>query len=442
MDSPGHHMTSVGGETRSEIVSLRPESQRSSASPAVAGSDRGHGLRILMLSPQPFFRARGTPFSVLHRIRGIVAAGHHVDLLAYPFGSDVPLPELSIVRCARPPFVNDVGIGPSLAKVGLDISMFMSARQMLANGDYDLVHSHEEAAFFGVALARRHGLRHIYDMHSSLPQQLANFRAYNWGPFRSLFSRLERYALQNSAGIITVCPDLEEIVRGTCPDTPHAMIENTADDTNIFGFDEKDVRKEWGLSGKKVIVYTGTLEAYQGIDMLISGMAGVRAKIPDAHLLIVGGQPRQIEQYRKLVSDVGVEKAVTFTGTRPPSDMPSFTRAADVIVSPRSRGTNTPAKVYGYLRTGRPLVATDLLTHTQVLDSSIAHLVPATARGLREGLLKVLSDRTYADRISAAALKLAGEQFSDDVYLSRVGQFYEQVRQRLESRDRAAAEVV
>ena len=44
-----------------------------------------------MIAPQPFFRARGTPFSVLHRIRALVLLGHSVDLVTYPFGEPVPL---------------------------------------------------------------------------------------------------------------------------------------------------------------------------------------------------------------------------------------------------------------------------------------------------------------------------------------------------------------
>ena len=41
---------------------------------------------------------------------------------------------------------------------------------------YDAVHSHEEGAAIGLVLAAMLGVPHLYDMHSSLPQQLANFK--------------------------------------------------------------------------------------------------------------------------------------------------------------------------------------------------------------------------------------------------------------------------
>ena len=67
-----------------------------------------------------------------------------------------------------------------------------------------------------------------------------------------------------------------------------------------------------------------------------------------------------------------------FTGERPASEIPDLLAAADVLVSPRSRGTNTPLKIYQYLRSGRVIVATRLLTHTQVLDDGVAILTDAT----------------------------------------------------------------
>ena len=65
-----------------------------------------------MLAPEPFFEPRGTPFSEYHRIKTLVELGHHVDLVTYPIGRDVDLPNLRIFRSLRPPFVRKVRIGP------------------------------------------------------------------------------------------------------------------------------------------------------------------------------------------------------------------------------------------------------------------------------------------------------------------------------------------
>ncbi len=69
-------------------------------------------LRILMLAPEPFFEPRGTPFSEYHRIKALVEQGHHVDLVTYPIGANVDLPNLRIIRSVSMPFVKKVPIGP------------------------------------------------------------------------------------------------------------------------------------------------------------------------------------------------------------------------------------------------------------------------------------------------------------------------------------------
>ena len=80
-------------------------------------------MRILMIAPEPFFEPRGTPFSEYHRIRALLELGHTVDLVTYPFGRDVSLPGLRVFRCARPPLMTGIGIGPSWRKLPLDLAL-------------------------------------------------------------------------------------------------------------------------------------------------------------------------------------------------------------------------------------------------------------------------------------------------------------------------------
>jgi glycosyltransferase involved in cell wall biosynthesis len=380
-----------------------------------------------MIAPQPFFRARGTPFSILHRIRALLEAGHSVDLVTYPFGEDMNLPGLRILRSHRPPFIRDVKIGPSLAKLILDIPLYVGAARALRERRYDVLHSHEEAAFFAMRLARQHGLRHVYDMHSSLPHQLRNFQAYELGPVRQIFRLLEKRVLQTCDGVITICSELADIVREESPSIPHAMIENTADDTKVFGRKATDVRAELDLRDKRIILYTGTFEPYQGIDILLRGFARILRDKRDAHLLMVGGQREQVDRYVRIAQSLGLGAAVTFTGSIHPSRIPAFIEAADLIVSPRSHGRYTPLKIYNYMRSQRPLVATDLPTHTQTLDANVALLVPPTDEGLASGIAHILENPALGKQLADAAAMRAEKRFSDAAYIAKVSRFYEDV---------------
>src|SRR5690606_17205976 len=139
----------------------------------------GRRRRILMVAPQPFFRPRGTPFSVLHRIRALLRLGHSVELVTYPFGDDPGVDGLVIHRSPRLPGVSDVAIGPSVAKLALDAPLFRLAGRLARTGRFDLLHTHEEAGFHGAWLAPRGGLPHGDDLHPTPPPQHSNHRHRN-----------------------------------------------------------------------------------------------------------------------------------------------------------------------------------------------------------------------------------------------------------------------
>lgn len=384
-------------------------------------------LNILMVAPQPFFSARGTPFSVLHRIRALVQEGHRVDLITYPIGEDVEMEGLTIFRSRAIPFIKKIKIGPSIPKIFLDLFLYFETVKALKSNEYDILHSHEEAAFFCVRLARKFGLVHIYDMHSSLPQQLSNFKAFNFRLFKSVFEGLENYVLKSCDGVITICDDLARVVNEKCPEKPHKMIENIGEDSKVFTSVNEDLKNNLFLHEKRVLLYTGTFEAYQGIDLLLDSMTQVLPRIINAVLVLVGGTDEQVKYYSNMSAQLGIENSVRFVGTVHPSRIPNFLKLADVIVSPRSRGTNTPLKIYGYMRTEVPLVATDRHTHTQILNPDIAELVSPDKTGLANGICLVLEDKNYAAKIAATARRFADENFSDDKYIAMVAELYNNV---------------
>ena len=375
-----------------------------------------------MIAPEPFFEPRGTPFSEFHRIRALTALGHQVDLVTYPFGQHVSMPGLRVFRSLRPPFVNAVKIGPSLAKLPLDAMLTLTAIRRALSGRYDAIHSHEEGGLIGAVLAWLLRVPHLYDMHSSLPQQLTNF-AFSRSPLiRRAFLAIERFMIRRSRVVIVICPSLEDTVKAIEPEARVVLIENapgSAEDAATPA-QASDVRRSLGLGLETpVVLYTGTFEAYQGLDLLFDAMADVRRERPDVRLVLAGGQPDQIERARQQARAAGVEEATIFAGQRPASEIPAYLLAADLLVSPRSTGTNTPLKIYQYLRSGRVIVATRLLTHTQVLSDEVAILTEPSAAGFARGILQAVNDPASAKRIGEAAKRLADTRYTYDAYLQR-----------------------
>ncbi len=170
------------------------------------------------------------------------------------------------------------------------------------------------------------------------------------------------------------------------------------------------------------MLYTGTFEAYQGLDLLFAAMAIVQRGRSDARLLLAGGKPAQVQAAMGRARAAGIDDVTIFAGERPAEEIPAYLRAAHALVSPRSRGTNTPLKIYQYLRAGRPTVATRLLTHTQVLSDETAILTEATAEGFAHGILLALSDVAHAEAVGRRARELAETKYSYDAYLDKTRQ--------------------
>jgi glycosyltransferase involved in cell wall biosynthesis len=382
-------------------------------------------VRILMIAPEPFFEPRGTPFSEFHRIRALTALGHHVDLVTYPFGQSVSMPGLRVFRSLRPPFVDHVKIGPSLAKIPLDALLALSALRRALSGRYDVVHSHEEGGLIGAILAMLLRVPHLYDMHSSLPQQLSNFAFSRSRIIKSVFLAIERFMIRRSRVVIVICPSLEETVKAIEPGAQTVLIENApgSSEDEATPAAAAAVRRSLQLDpSTPVVLYTGTFEAYQGLDLLFAAMAIVRRTRPDARLVLAGGRADQVTKAREQALAAGIEDVTMFAGERPASEIPAYLLAADLLVSPRSRGTNTPLKLYQYLRSGKAIVATRLLTHTQVLSDDTAILTGATPQEYAEGILAGLTDTARAATLGRQARTLAETKYSYDAYLDKTRQ--------------------
>lgn len=387
-------------------------------------------LRILMLAPEPFFEPRGTPFSEYHRIKALGELGHHIDLVTYPIGRDVELPNLTIYRAWRPPFVRKVRIGPSPTKLLLDGLMLFTILRRVMTTKYDAIHSHEEMGLVGVWLARWLRIPHLYDMHSSLPQQLNNFKYSRSSALRRLFLWAEDRMVRGSQVVITICRELQDTVEHMGVGERALLIEN------VMGGDVEDtpslspdvIRSRWKIPpDAPLVLYTGTFEAYQGVDLLIDASARLARTHPHARVLVVGGEPAQVKAAEATALERGAASVMMFTGQQPARDIPAFVAACDLLVSPRVRGTNTPLKIYSYLRSGKPIVATDLRTHTQVLSADVARLVAPEPAAFAAAIADLIDRPAERQRLADAARALAAEKYSREAYVRRTAEAYERL---------------
>lgn len=385
-------------------------------------------MRILVLAPQPFFAERGTPIAVRSLVEELNEMGHEVDLLTYHEGEDVDLGGIRHVRAAGAPGLQDIPPGFSLKKVACDISFFLRASGLVWRGDYDLVHAVEESAFMGLLFKTVGNVPFVYDMDSSLPEQLTSQFGGLPSPVSGALERAERRAIRSSLAVLTVCERLEDRAVDAAGSSGKV---GRVEDYSLLGEvrdDVEDLHETIGSPGP-IVLYVGNLQPYQGVDLLVEAFPHALREVPEVQLVVIGGSPENVEAYRERAVDVGISDRSHFLGPRPVENLAGYLHQATVLASPRTSGTNTPMKIYSYLDSGVPIVATRLETHTQVLNDDISVLAPPEAEPYGRALGGLLADPERRKRISERARIVADEEYSREAFGRKVRSFYRRVEE-------------
>jgi glycosyltransferase involved in cell wall biosynthesis len=269
-----------------------------------------------------------------------------------------------------------------------------------------VVHSHEEGALVGLVVARLLGVPHVYDMGNGWGTVLTNFGVGGSSPAVALADRLESSVMRASQLVISQVPAVHRSSLAAGITTSHHIPNATVEAPAEPGAGAR-TRAELGVAaGARLVVYAGSFERYQGLEMLLLALADPGLGDLPVELALVGGTDAQVLAAEALVTSIGLEMKVHLVGMVDPGAISSYLDAADVLVSPRLTGSNTPLKLYSYLQAGKPIVATDIASHTQVLDRSCAEIVATDPAGFAAGIGRVLRSAERASSLAEGASRL------------------------------------
>jgi glycosyltransferase involved in cell wall biosynthesis len=307
--------------------------------------------------------------------------------------------------------VSRVGIGFSAAKLITDASLALRAAAFPARG-CSVIHAVEEAVFIGIPMGRALGIPVIYDMDSILSHDAAESSLGKFPPASKFIRMAERWAVKSSSLVMTITTAMADHVRSIAPSKPIAIVPDVPLPIPEGGIDTARALAQLPsgfVDGKRVIIYAGSSAEYQGLDLLVSAMPHVLKSLPNAVLLVIGGEPSDLTSLEKRAEELEIVNNVLFMGKKAPEEIPHFLGLADVLVSPRRSGINPPAKIYTYMQSGKPVVASDIPAHTAVLNERSAVMVTANRDDIAEGILWVFAHpEDAAERAAAARDSVSG----------------------------------
>lgn len=356
---------------------------------------------ILLLAPQPFYEDRGTPITTLFVITALTDANYKVDLLTFPLGRSIPINDLTIYRTTRIPWIHSIPIGFSVKKLSFDFFLFFSMWRKTLTNKYDCVYAIEESAFFALSVQKLMRLPVIYDMQSHITEQLTqSHRLFKIKPVKVLCQFLEKKLLKNVDRVIC-SSGLKGFVSRTAPDTPVHEWIYPGIPVNTTVAISNQIKTEFDINeDHPIIIYTGNSEIYQGLDLLLESAELVLAERPDIIFMLVGVDKNNIQSIAtKNILKLIKQKKIQCIPRQNRDKVSSFLSLAHIAISPRKDYANLPLKVFDYLQHGLPMIVTDIPTHRQLLDESIAQFVGSTPTEMADGILHLLSDPQHVKQL-------------------------------------------
>jgi phosphatidylinositol alpha-mannosyltransferase len=363
-------------------------------------------MRIGMVCPYSFDVHGGVQSHVLQLAEVMRDRGHDVSVLA-PMSPHVELPDYVVSGGRALP----IPYNGSVARLRFGPATHRKVKRWLTDGDFDVLHLHEQNApsLSMLALMIAEGPI-VATFHTSTTKSLT----------LSVFGGILRPMHEKIVGRIAVS-DLARRWQMEALGSDAVQIPNGVD---VASFASAQRLEGYPRSGKSVLFLGRFDEPRKGMAVLAGALPAVVERFPDIEILIVGRGDE--DELREKVG--ALEGHLRFLGQVDDATKASAMRSADVYCAPNTGGESFGIVLVEAMSAGTAVVASDLDAFRRVLeDGKAGRLVPVDdADGLAAGLIEVLENDVARGRYVEAATD-AVQRYDWSVVSGQIMRVYETV---------------
>jgi glycosyltransferase involved in cell wall biosynthesis len=361
-------------------------------------------LKVCVLAACPFPANHGTPGSIRELAEATAERGHEVHVVSYHVGDDLPLRGVHHHRIPDWTGERGVVVGPTRYRPLYDFQMVFTALKVIRKYKLDLIHAHGYEASLVAGCCRPLVRRPVlYSAHNRMSDELASYDFFISKKLADgLAWLLDRTVPRIGDRCLPHSVNLQQfLVERGLGGRSEPVLNFGIDVEAVPTADRRKLREEIGLGDAPVVFYSGVIDQFQRLDLLLGAMVHVIRRIPRAKLLIMASIPHAKHQAALLeeAARLGVARNLVLQF---PVDMErglKLISLADVAVVPRPAAPGFPIKLLNYMAAARPCV---MFASSASRVSHGEHVWLAandTSESLGAALVRVLRDPSLQLRI-------------------------------------------
>lgn len=393
----------------------RMPTERDATADSARSRDREPKLKICVLAACPFPANHGTPGSIRELAEAVAERGHEVHVVCYHMGADLPLRGVRLHRIADWTGERTVTVGPTRRRPLYDLQMVFKTLKVMRRFRLDLMHAHGYEAALVAACCRPFVRRPtLYSAHNSMGDELSSY-----GAFRSkrLANNLAWILDRTVPRVGDRCvPHSENLAKFLADRGLQARSEPVLN----FGIDferhprghRSTLRAEHGLGSEPVILYSGVIDQFQRLDLLLEAMPRVLHASPNATLVILVNVPNEPHEaaIRAQAARLGIGDRVRLLHPESLEKGLRMLALADVAVVPRPAAPGFPIKLLNYMAAQLPCVMF-ASSASGIVDRRHALLAANdTSDALSESIIEALRNPALRHSLARGGYELVRER--------------------------------
>jgi glycosyltransferase involved in cell wall biosynthesis len=296
-----------------------------------------------------------------------------------------------------------------LAKFFISSSIFLAKKNR--DAQYDLIHVHSVPDFevFAAWLPKLSGAKIILDIHDILPEFYASkFNADRQSIIFKTLVCMEKASTKFADHVIAANHIWEKTLTDRSVNKEKCTTFLNYPDTSIFHSISQ--RK---ADGRFIVLYPGTLNKHQGLDIAIKAFSLIKDDAPEAEFHIYGEGPDK-PRLKEMVARLGLEKRILFKDIIPIEEIAQVMASADLGIVPKRNdffgGEAFSTKILEFMILGVPVVVSATKIDKYYFDDSLVKFFrPDDEHDLAQAMLALINNKVLRDELVKNALDFVAD---------------------------------